>query len=69
MRMSASLFLQRVAKDDEPEYLIELMAKNLSQVLVANGHKLFEDIEDSNEILRRSTAIYSEIMNKFYGRG
>ncbi|MCK4481615.1 hypothetical protein KAU55_00200 [Candidatus Bathyarchaeota archaeon] len=53
-------------KEDEADYIIELMARRLPHVLIANEHELFHEIDDPNEILRRSWAIYSEILSKYY---
>lgn len=53
-------------KDDEQDYIIELMAKNLPHVLVANNHELFKGIDDPDEIIRRSSLIQSQIMDKYY---
>ncbi len=54
-------------EEETNRYVIELMAKGLSQILIASDHELFRDIDDPYEIVGRSSAICSEILAKYYG--
>lgn len=53
-------------KTDEQDYIIELMAQQLPHILIANDHDFFKGVEDPDEIIRRSSLLHSEIMNKYY---
>jgi hypothetical protein len=68
---SHPLFKERVPNktDDDArrDYLIEMMTKKLPQVLISNNAKPFKDVEDPNEIFRRSCALYSKIMGAYFG--
>jgi len=62
-----SLWKRRAAtKEDEEEYIFELMAKKLPQILISNDLEPFKGIDEPNEIVKRSGALYSQIMEKFY---
>jgi hypothetical protein len=54
-------------KDDEPEYVIELMAKKLPHVLIAENLEPFKGVEEAEKIVRLSWSLYSELMGKYYG--
>jgi len=53
-------------KDDEVEYIFELMAAKLPHILISNDLAPFKGIEEPNEVVRRSWALYSQIMGKYY---
>jgi len=55
-------------RDEESEYIIDLMARKLPQILIACDHEFFRDIDDPVEVMKRSWALYSEIMEKYYGQ-
>jgi len=54
------------SKDDEEKYIFELMAEKLPQILIANDLEPFKGIDEPNEIVKRSWALYSQIMEKYY---
>ena len=53
-------------KDDEPEYLMELMARKLPHILISENIEPFNGVEDPSEIMRRSWILYSQIMEKYH---
>jgi hypothetical protein len=57
-------------KSDEQarkDYLVEMMTKKLPQILISNNAKPFKDVEDPGEIFKRSCALYSKIMETYFG--
>lgn len=60
-------YKEKCRTDEETdEYIIELMAKGLSPILIASDHELFRGLDDPHEIITRSSALCSEILAKYY---
>ncbi len=68
---SHPLYKQRVpTKQNEQarkDYLIEMMAKKIPFVLISNNNGPYKDVEDPEEIFKRTAALYSKIMDKYFG--
>ena len=43
-----------------------MMAKKIPVVLITNNSAPYKDIEDPEEIFKRTSALYSKIMGKYF---
>ena len=61
-------YLEKCRTDEEENrYVLEIMARAISDLLINQDDKWFRDVDDPSDIVRRSSALCSEILAAFYG--